>query len=496
MTVDFARYTKSYWKHLDEEGRKLVTAEHLERAKNGRTVWNNWNDKFNTWINQNKIFDAHIYFDGVNFEPFLNFVGYRFCVSTSFKGARFGSEKGGFLDFSGAQFSEGVDFEGAEFFGGGATFKGAIFEYQGRKSKGPRFNLGANFSHTTFRCARLYFDSARFDGGVSFQKAKFLCLEADFIGTLFRKDTNFIASWFRRRARFVGATFTGDRATFDGINSFGRHAVFDGATFSSAITTFTNTNFHNAFFEQAVFTRPCLFEETTFTGICNCENAEFQQTVSFAKSTFVNVPEFNFGSFKQPPDLYQMSIPWIDNNIESEANAQRYRKLKLLAKEAGDHEQELKFFAYEMRSKLAMPEIPAHLKAGISLYHLVSDFGQNLLRPLVLLAVFFCLSSGLQLAFMAKRPSYPDIDAGWSMGCSADGSKIDPVAAVIRERLSHTFIFLPTDRTERALVAECLYGDEQFVPAKYQFLNRVHFVLSAVFLFLFGLAARNRFRIR
>ena len=290
--------------------------------------------------------------------------------------------------------------------------------------------------------------------------------------------------------------FTGARVAFDCINSFGSHAIFEGATFSAAITTFSNTNFHNAFFEQTVFTRPCLFEKTTFNGICNFENAEFQQTVSFANSTFVQAPEFNFGSFKQPPDLYQMSIPWIDKNIKSEPNAQRYRKLKLLAKEAGDHEQELKFFAYEMRSKLAMSETPTHLKAGISLYHLISDFGRSLLRPLVLLAVFFCLSSGLQLVFMAERTSYPDIDAGWSIACSEDGSGIGPVAAVIRERLSNTFIFLPTELTERALVSECLYGDEQFVPAKYQFLNRVHFFLSAVFLFLFGLAARNWFKIR
>jgi hypothetical protein len=43
---------------------------------------------------------------------------------------------------------------------------------------------------------------------------------------------------------------------------------------------------------------------------------------------------------------------------------------------------------------------------------------------------------------------------------------------------------------------QCVYGKDQVVPGIYRFLNAVHFSVSALLLFLFGLAVRNRLKVK
>ena len=170
--------------------------------------------------------------------------------------------------------------------------------------------------------------------------------------------------------------------------------------------------------------------------------------------------------------------------------------MKQLAAQAGDHEQELKFFGYEMRSKLMRPETPFPHKALIWLYQALSKFGQSTTRPVVALLLIFACSFLLHAHFMQEHYTEPDGVQGSRLACKTPGLSISPLDALIRERLHHTLFVLPTERAERLLVMQCVYGKDQVVPGVYRFLNAVHFSVSALLLFLFGLAVRNRLKVK
>src|SRR5262249_6769329 len=148
------------------------------------------------------------------------------------------------------------------------------------------------------------------------------------------------------------------------------------------------------------------FREASFVGKVSFENSQFAQGADFSLATFsgldnsflnakfAHVPDFLRTNFSRPPDFYCSRIghlfrPGLNKALtarpfsappakvvqrcdrtnfraaftgplrakllsakpSSEGNSARYRRLKQLANEAKDHEQELTMFAGELRAK-------------------------------------------------------------------------------------------------------------------------------------------------
>ena len=313
----------------------------------------------------------------------------------------------------------------------------------------------------------------------------------------FSGHTSFEGSTFTGNVDFEDSTFDGKSVFFSDLQAVTSWLSFDGSVFTLKIlASFKGSRFGRVNFNGTQFGNPVVFVGATFNDACSFENAVFERAIELRGCSFSDVPDFNFASFRQPPDLSTLQIPEPLKAPQNLPLAQRYRKLKQLAAQAGDHEQELKFFGDEMRSKLMRPETPFPHKALIWLYQALSKFGQSATRPVLALLFVFACSFLLHAHFMQEHYTDPDGEQVSRLACKTPGLSISPLDALIRERLHHTLFVLPTERAERLLVMQCVYGKDQVVPGVYRFLNAVHFSVSALLLFLFGLAVRNRLKVK
>lgn len=148
-----------------------------------------------------------------------------------------------------------------------------------------------------------------------------------------------------------------------------------------------------------------MFKDVRFHGSCDLQNADFRKVLSFIDCTFEQVPDFNFVTFKQPPHLATMLIPWLPKGPNGVPNTEAYRKLKQMAKDVGDYEQELSYFAHELHSKLTLESTSNAHKLGIVMYRVLSCFGQSLVRPLAWALIIFGVTAVIQWAALVERPS-------------------------------------------------------------------------------------------
>jgi hypothetical protein len=167
------------------------------------------------------------------------------------------------------------------------------------------------------------------------------------------------------KAQFSGATFAGkadfSHATFKayaGLDriKFRNDAIFDHALFEEwAYVPFSRFQYAN--FRSATFNGTFELTSSTCSGETDFTNATFANPIfkgvqfkhpltTFATATFNKVPDFRNSSFETPPILYGIVVgdPKSERTAEGE-DADKYRRLKLLASDAKDHQSELRFFA-------------------------------------------------------------------------------------------------------------------------------------------------------
>ena len=483
--VDLDFHRKSHWEVASKEQRTEIVAENQRKAAFGSDIWNEWNRQLHELGLKESIYDACIYFDDAIWPEGVEFSGYHFNREVSFRGAKFGSDTDSVSAFRNATFHDVANFTGAEFYGDLVSFEKATF------------SGGAFFNQSTFSATDVYFGSTDFQRGAQFSKSKCLGSSIHFSMSKFSGLTSFEGSTFTGDVYFNEITFDGGSVFFGDLNAETSSLSFDSSIFTVRNSvSFSGSQFGEASFNGTQFNNTVFCAAARFTDECSFANAVFERAIGFAGSSFHGVPDFNFASFRQPPDLSILQIPEPEKAPLYTPLAQRYRKLKQLAAQAGDHEQELKFFGYEMRSKLMRPETPFPHKALIWFYQALSKFGQSTTRPVVALLFVFACSLLLHIPFMHEHYTDPDGEQVSRLACKTPGLSISPLDALIRERLHHTLFLLPTERSERLLVMQCVYGKDQVVPGTYRFLNAFHFSVSALLLFLFGLAVRNRLKVK
>lgn len=481
----FELHTVNNWENSNAEEQMVIVRSNQERARKGVGYWNEWTAGLRRWADGNSA-TACIYFDDSKWCSNTNFRGFQFHTQVSFLRSRFVGDRARmeYVDFSNVVFHAEVGFVDATFTDVSVIFENTIF--QGH----------TDFSHAAFKRRHLTFANAKFLGDLSFESAKCRDCTTSFAGVEFRGGAIFNYTAFSRSVDFSEAIFTGSQTLFEEIACDRLFANFAGAEFSARVNRFRHLKFSKVDFRRAAFARNVVFRDVRFQGRCDLENADFREVLNFINCTFELVPDFNFVTFKQPPHLATMCIPWLPIGNCDAPNTEAYRALKQMAKDVGDHHHELKYFAYEMHSKLYLDSTSKTHKVGIFMYRVLSDFGQSLARPLAWALLLFVFTAVIQWTALAERPSFPHIEDGWQLSCKRENEQMNPYSAIARERLNAALIFLPADKTEPARVSTCLYGDEGYKPFWFKVLNSLHSLLSAACLFLFGLGVRNRFKMK
>ncbi len=391
------------------------------------------------------IFYGEAYFVGAKFADFAGFGGATFKDEANFNTAKF-NDGGSFssatftemASFYSAEFRNEVRFDDAEFFGE-SHFTSANFDwcsFQGVKlTKQSKFD-GAKFKEDIdFQKARFLeetsFAGASFSRKVDFRKSQFAKLAdfvetkfsdqvdfsevtfsvADFGRSTFGEEANFRGASFLEHAQFPQVTFSGN-ANF-GSTTFRKRANFRGATFGKG------ANFRESLFaKESVNLRSCSFlGRTIFTG--RKQGGRTAQLFSDVKVDFreveIDPPDALVfrdadlsGCRLLETDLHKIeltSVTWpttrsrfgierigvYDEIAPPGKNEPRlwdhterlYRDLKKNYEQKGDHERAGDFHYGEKEMRRKNPETSPMLRFFLTVYWLISGYGERYIRPLV-----------------------------------------------------------------------------------------------------------------
>jgi len=403
-----------------------------------------------------------------------------------------------YAGFDSAAFSGGASFERATFSGDagffGATFSGDASFPSATFSGDVKF-YGATFSGSA------WFTSATFSGSASFSGASFSG-DAGFFGATFSGDASFPSATFSGSAGFDHATFSGG-------------ASFDNATFSSTAWFFNATFWGDASFDRAAFSGITSFDHATFSGGVSFESATFSKSTSLRHSrfgseekktradltaikvdrafdlsgaSFSTVPSFCQADFKQAPDLDGVHFPLPPAEPLTSGDKDlipKFRAIRRMAIQSADYDREQMAFKGEMRSRRWSVDKFWHPEGFFGwCYDWAADCGRSILRPFAiwLLSVFvfavFYLPAGKNALDRCV---------------SGDGS-IFVRSLYLSGR--NALVLSSGGKDDRITKAyQCLFDGS--IPDGVSFVESfVQVPLSAVLIFLFLLAVKNRFKIK
>jgi Pentapeptide repeats (9 copies) len=462
-----------------------------------------------------------------------------FSGTAVFQSATFSGE----ASFKSAAFSDRADFESAAFSGE------AIFE-------SAAFSDTAFFQSVAFS-GEASFKSASFSGLAVFRSVSFSG-PASFRGQTFKNDIFFNGAKFRseRKIDFGLATFERvaqfDGALFEGETDFS--AVWGQRTFSLAGARFEGVpDFIQAHFEEA----PRLDNVEVEGRLLSSRQEPREEGKKLSRRNWLHLWLLRltkpYGSLDY---IYRRTREGVPEGSPLRDIPARWRALKRLAIQGHDTDRELQFFSGEVRSArfagdwpLPWPIWKANAWGGFLrfwaglLYQILSNFGRSLIRPflawalcIVIFAIYF-LGQNEEMALrrdahfggpfaVTKEYTRTAWKAVWSPPHCYPGTppdqadppppqdgftglvqKVRSQTNLVNEALSisyHNAVILldsSADSAHRAF--GCLYGVERYggnpvayVPRSVAIASGVQKLLSAVLIFLFGLAVRNMLKVK
>jgi uncharacterized protein YjbI with pentapeptide repeats len=442
--ASIAADTLKQWGPLSAEQRQKLA----QALRNGRTLDPRKMD-FSDLIFSEEMDFSHFIFPAINNGDRLPFGGAVFQKFAHFSHAKFLSKAA----FSGAEFQHGVDFDSVDFFDG-ATFAKAIF--QGSSFQQARFHSGRNLLADFSECH--FYDFVEF-GSAEFEAA------AHFRDSQFYKLASFNSVRFRESATFSRCKFL-DTATFDDEVAFVGHAFFDSCQFGGIAS----------------------FNSARFDDLATFNNSRFERAGRFYGARFKVAPEFHGANLHEDTSFTDAVFPEPEHSEDDrsywDSRARAFRTLRLAMNQLQAHEEELAFFASEMRARACLE--PRLRRLSAHLYDSCSDFGRSVQRPLAILAVTYVLAVVLDLLLSSPLASARSPDppfwaylarVGQVCAFSAAGSLPLLGQARMASELAHTLF------------------EDRVVPWVY-FVSLAQGTVSAAALFLILLALRNQFRIK
>jgi len=464
-------------------------------------------------------------------------------------------EKEARVNFKGVTFSDEKSFE--EFiFPGQVSFDHSCFR-EGVSFSTALFNGDVSFSFTHFN-EDIFFSNAHFNGGISFYNAHFDGY-FDFSNIRFDGNVDFSNIRFDGDVSFSGIDFSGGIDPFFGTHFKGQFLAqkiifhpeisFVDVTFEKTVL-FKNCQFlKRADFSLLHFPEPVAFAGNVFAQEADFSGIDVQKTFSLAQTEFKQVPDFTEAHFREPPrlDHIRVALPgwwyfWGDPDREA-----RFRALKRLALAAQDHENEQIFFKGELKERRGHTDRWYHPSYWLGWgYEIFSDFGRSVLRPTLfwLAAVLVCaccyfymsvktplapgmpremstitaldnmLSAPLQscrAGVLGDGRPYPGTRLTAALGISLGRGLLGGLGVEFGlEEKTHQFYsclygthppVLPAPDASPAAAASALLKHppealQYHIPTSVAFLGLLQSLFSAVLIFFFLLALRNRFKIK
>jgi uncharacterized protein YjbI with pentapeptide repeats len=403
-------------------------------------------------------FPNQVSFSGTIFSDEAIFERATFCGLADFGKANFlGSANFGSVTFSGTaiftgSFSDEARFEDSIFYGY-CAFLGTTFHNTAS------FERGKFFSPANMRDATFY-------DLVVFKDATFSSL-ADFTNANFFADSMFQCTKFEE-VLFEGAVFSSvDAVARESSIGQARRHNFESAHFSGRTNflgakftvpaNFTNVTFSN----EARFCRAVFKSESLFV------NAKMEAPASFERTRFQGPPpSFSGAQLHEGTIWRKVKMPVPKRASEAGAYVDAYERLKLEMDRLKKHEDELDFFALELQSRRVLAGRVAGIP--IALYGLLCDYGRSYFRPLI--GLFFTIGVGaiLFLPHFSLRKYPRAIGLSFANTFAVLGFRKDFLSLNTIEALSRILIVASAVQT----------------------------VAGIVLLFCFGLAVRNRFRMK
>jgi hypothetical protein len=293
-------------------------------------------------------------------------------------------------------------------------------------------------------------------------------------------------------------------------NKIGKYALFK-CLFKSPIS-YSNIFFEEFYYGFTIIDYPTEFVKCAFYRIIEFSSCHFKSTVSFRNSIWGKLPDFRNASFAKVPDGSNFddiraqlngepspvrkklaisnesekfftaeqiaNFPKLEWENDPQA-ADKLRALRQLAKQTEDHEREQDYFAFELEAKALLRwdrnDIMGSLgRLGRSIptfcFWLLGDYGRSIFIPLVWWLIVF-LQSSYELMTQKVCSAIADHPFKFTF------SSMMPVPGIANNLRSN-------------LLDECKNRDLSFIYS----VGFTSGIVSAVLIFLFLLALRNRFR--
>jgi hypothetical protein len=294
------------------------------------------------------------------------------------------------------------------------------------------------------------------------------------------------------RAQFSEACFY-DKTYFNSVE-FSEGLYLGKAKFSKQANFNAATISETADFEKAVFSMEVSFTDVAFSSDASFREVKFLGKADFHKARFATRLHFNRALFKKfAPDFRDALIPetleWpeetnrpdaptrekaeeaekFEDRVESQIHA--YAALKSVMESRKRHDDEQFFFAKELHARRVLLSPWASHHWANFLYQHLSGYGRGITRPLACFAGLYVFGVTLFALLPVEDTS---------------GKLPAPLGVIdaIRLNLGVLFPFVPFKLQNRMLVW----------PA--EIFANIETIFGAVLLFLFGLALRNRFRMK
>ncbi|MCH9852999.1 MAG: pentapeptide repeat-containing protein, partial [Alphaproteobacteria bacterium] len=338
------------------------------------------------------------------------------------------------------------------------------------------FSENVHFFDIRFR-KKTDFSNSTFKDGTTFMNTKFRD-EAVFYKTTFEKSLNFInTTLFKKTVNFGSTNFLQVFSFSD--TKFNDEVDFSNATFHEKIDFSNKTFLKKADFSDATFHKKVNFSDCESKGELDFYGSDFQGNANFSNLKCKWVPNFRLCNFEKAITINNITIPvpppaeqMKDEKENSDTIGDRYRRLKVMAQEAGDRDLQLQAFAGEMEMTLK-DELQNKLKLiPLCIYKNISNYGQSLEIPLFWLTVLGVVSTIIYYLMFVLLCQPSDIyDAG----------------------LLSLFYLSPFNIKESAEFLKTVAGG---TGGALYFLLMLERIIATILWFLVALALRNRFLIK
>jgi hypothetical protein len=469
-----------------DQNNVLNAAQAIELWQQGQQAWNAWADSHAGWTVDFSYVDFSL-FRGEDLRE-ISFKGYHFPGKTQFDFAKFGT---GTVSFGDVSFERGsTSFVSVEFGPGNISFYRTRFG-----------GIAVLFDNSRWADGHVYFNRTDFGNGiVSFNAAQFGNGTVHFNGARFgRIGVSFKETHFGRgRVSFVKVQFGSGSVSFEkaefGVGNilfesavFGEGGVsFKGACFDSGELSFRMTRFGRGVLSLVDVKASEGSIHFSSNGAMHCKEIDFSgaQIASVLNISGIKtaaVVNFCHAKLCQPVDFIKTDIDFRRELVcgyferaVNEFDASSFRCLRKMAAQTCDRERELDFFVKEKRASY-WHGITGTKLALYYLYDWCSDYGRSILRPLLFLLI----------VWLSFAHAY--------LGVSDREVSEDSRQSALVLSASHTIPIYAVSKDARIRAQNILYSKE-YTPSAIYYLGVTQSLLSSIFIFLIGLALRNRFR--